>query len=265
MHPILFKILHFQIGTYGLLYAISFLVALRVATHYARKEGIEPARILDLGIYALLSGIIGAKLFLYLIDLPHYLRHPEEILRTWRAAGVFYGGLLFALAVGLFYLRRHRISVWKATDAVAPAAAIGQAIGRLGCFAAGCCYGIPADTPISVTFRNPEAYHLTGVTLDTPLLPTQLFHSASNFLTFFVLVFFYRRKSRPGTIFWLYLLLHGGFRFTVEFFRGDYRGPQIAGNLTTSQLIALAGFLIAGFMLLKILRSGRPAESGGGK
>jgi phosphatidylglycerol:prolipoprotein diacylglycerol transferase len=259
MYPILFEIFNFQIGTYGLLYAISFLVALRVAAHYGRKEGIDTGHILDLGIYTLLAGIIGAKLLLYIVDFRLYLGSPAEILRTWRAAGMFYGGLIAAVLVGLLYLRRHNIPVLSATDAIAPAIAIGQTIGRLGCFTAGCCYGIGWSGTGAVTFRNPAAHTLTGVPLDIPLLPAQLFHSAASFLIFLVLVVAYRYKTRPGTIFSLFVILHGAFRFGLEFLRGDYRGPRIVAGLTVSQIIALAAVLFGVWMLMRIRRTPQPA------
>ncbi len=251
MYPILFRIFDFQIGTYGLLYAISFLTALRVATHYARKEGIDTGRILDLGIYTLLAGIVGAKLLLLLLDLPVYWDRPGELLRTWRAAGVFYGGLILASVVALFYAHRHRLPLRKTADVLAPALALGQAFGRVGCFAAGCCYGIPTRGFWSVTFRNPDARALTGVPLEVPLHPTQLYHSGANLLIFIILVFAYRRKRTDGTVFWLFLLLHALFRFSIEFLRGDFRGPSLVGGLTTSQGIALLAALLGGGMLLK--------------
>jgi phosphatidylglycerol:prolipoprotein diacylglycerol transferase len=263
MYPILFEIFNFQIGTYGLLYAISFLVALRVGVHYGRREGIESARILDLGIYTLLAGIIGAKLLLYVVDFRLYFTTPGEMLRTWRAAGMFYGGLIVAIGVGLLYLRRHRLPVLTTTDVVAPAVALGQAIGRLGCFTAGCCYGIGWTGPGAVTFREPDAHTLTGVPLDLPLVPTQLLHAAASFLIFIVLVLVYRKKTRPGTVFWLFLVLHGLSRFGLEFLRGDYRGPQIAAGLTVSQIMALAAIGLGAWMLVRNRRTPEAAPAGG--
>ena len=262
MHPILFRIFDFQIGTYGLLYAISFLAALRIATHYARKEGIDAGRILDLGIYTLLAGIVGAKLLLYLLDLPVYWERPAELLRTWRAAGVFYGGLILASAVGLLYAHRHRLPFGKTADALAPALALGQAFGRVGCFAAGCCYGVPTRGFWAVTFHNPDARALTGVPLDVPLHPTQLYHSGANLLLFGILVFAHRRKRIDGTVFWLFLLLHALFRFSIEFLRGDYRGPALLGGLTTSQGIALLAILLGAAMLLKARMERETTQAG---
>lgn len=259
MYPVLFEILNFQIGTYGLLYAIAFLVGLKVATHFGRREGLEPGRILDLGIYSLLAGIVGAKLFLYLMHFRVYFSNPYEILRTWRAAGVFYGGLLCALAVGILYLRRHRMPLWSTADAAAPAIALGQAIGRLGCFAAGCCYGLPSDRSWAVTFRDPAAHELTGVTLDLPLVPTQLFHSAANLLLFLILVVAWRWKRRPGTIFWLFLLLHGAARLTIESFRNDQPTPIFLAGWSVSQWIALTGVAVGAVMLFRTLRTAAAA------
>ncbi|MBI4161647.1 MAG: prolipoprotein diacylglyceryl transferase [Acidobacteria bacterium] len=260
MYPVLFEIFRFQVGTYGLLYAVAFLAALRVATHYARRAGIDTGRILDLGIYALLAGFAGAKLLLYLLDFRLYFGHPVEILRTWRSAGVFHGGLLAAVAVSVWYLRRHRVPVAPAADAAAPALALAQSIGRLGCFAAGCCYGLPSERPWAITFRDPRAHQITGVPLDLPLLPTQLFHAAGDLAIFLVLVLLHRRRPPPGTVFWAFLLLHGAGRFGLEFLRGDYRGPAIGGLLTFSQILALAGALLGAVMLARG-RAASPSRS----
>ena len=152
MYPVLFD-LHlgrfgqFTVGTYGLFYALGFLLALRLGVALARREGIDSARIIDLGIVALLAGFIGAKATLYLIDARYYFEHPAEIWRNLRSAGVFYGGFALAAGAGLVYVRRHRLPIGKMADLAAPPLALGQAIGRIGCLAAGCCYGRACDLP----------------------------------------------------------------------------------------------------------------------
>ena len=136
MYPVLFDLDlgrygKFTIGTYGLFYALGFLLALRLAVSLARREGIDAARIVDLGIVALLTGFIGAKVTLYLVDAPYYFTHPVEILKNLRSAGVFYGGFALASAASFLYVRRHRLPLGKVADLAAPPLALGQAIGRI--------------------------------------------------------------------------------------------------------------------------------------
>src|SRR5882672_11915239 len=226
MHPVLYE-LHlgrfgqFTIGTYGLFYAAGFLLALRLAVGYARREGIEAGRIVDLGIVTLLAGFVGAKLLLYVIDAPYYLQHPMEMVRSLRSAGVFYGGFGLATLAAVIYIRRHALPLGRVCDLAAPALALGQGVGRLGCFMAGCCYGRACDLPWAVTFTDPRAFQLTGVTLGVPLHPTQLYHALADFLILGITVWMMKRRRFEGQVFWTYIFLYAVLRFVVEIFRGD--------------------------------------------
>ncbi len=266
MYPVLFD-LHlgrlgsFTVGTYGLFYAAGFLLALRLAVHYARREGIETARIVDLGIIMLLAGFIGAKVLLYLIDIRYYLENPMEMIRGLRSAGVFYGGFLFAALAALWYVRRHALPLGRTADLLAPPLALGQAIGRLGCFAAGCCYGRACSRAWAVTFSDPRAYDLTGVPLGLPLHPTQIYHALCDLLIFAITATMMRRRRAPGQVFWVYVLSYAALRFAVEFYRGDaVRGVYFGGRLSTSQIIAIPAALLAIGMLVR-LRRGSAARS----
>src|SRR6185503_16249465 len=178
MHPVLFDLPlgplgSFTVGTYGLFYALGFLLALRLAVFYARRDGIEAGRILDLGIVGLLAGFVGAKLLLYALDLRYYLADPMRMVQNLRSAGVYYGGLGLAVLAGVVYVRRQGLPLGKVADLAAPALSLGQAIGRIGCFLAGCCYGRACDLPWGVTFHDPRAAELTGVPVGVRLHPTQ--------------------------------------------------------------------------------------------
>ena len=265
MHPVLFDLPlgrfgTFTVGTYGLFYALGFLLALRLAMAYARREGIDAARIVDLGIVVLLAGFIGAKLLLYLLDFRFYATHPMEMVRGLRSAGVFYGGFALAGVAGLLYARRAGLPLARTADLAAPAAALGQAIGRIGCFLAGCCYGRSCSLPWAVTFTDPRAYDLTGVPLGTPLHPTQLYHAAADALILALTVLMMRRRRVPGQVFWTYVLAYAALRFIVEFYRGDtVRGLYLGGTLSTSQIAALPAAAVALFMLRRLGR--RPAAA----
>jgi phosphatidylglycerol:prolipoprotein diacylglycerol transferase len=142
--------------------------------------------------------------------------------------------------------------------------ALGQTIGRIGCFMAGCCYGRSCDRPWAVTFTDPRAYELTGVPLGTPLHPAQLYHAAADALILGVTLFMMPRRRTPGQVFWVYVLAYAALRFVVEFFRGDtVRGLHLGGTLSTSQVAALPAAIVALLMLRRLARSPSAAGSKG--
>ena len=260
MYPVLLEVPlgrlgTFTVGTYGLFYAAGFLLALRLAVRYARRDGIEAGRIVDLGIVALVAGFVGAKLALYLIDAPYYLRHPIEIVRSLRSAGVFYGGFALATLAAVVYIRRQRLPLGRVTDLAAPSLSLGQGVGRLGCLAAGCCYGKACDLPWGVTFHDPRAFQLTGVTLGVRLHPTQIYHALADLLVLGVTAHLMKRRRFPGQVFWVYVLMHALLRLLVEAYRGDVaRGLFFGGRVSTSQIIAVPAALVAMAMLVYLPR-----------
>jgi phosphatidylglycerol:prolipoprotein diacylglycerol transferase len=185
--PELFHIGSFAVPAYGLLVALGVMVGLFVSARMGREQGLDGERIWDLGVFVVLAAIVGAKLMLIINDFSWYAEHPKEIfsLSTLQAGGVFYGGLLAALLVSVWYMRRHRMPWLRTADAFAPGLALGHAIGRIGCFAAGCCYGKPTASWLGVVFTNPIANQVSGTPLNIPIYPTQLMESAvelANFL-----------------------------------------------------------------------------------
>src|ERR1700730_14119816 len=141
MLPYLFTIFGFHLPTYGLLVAIANLSALALSAKLARQANLDSEMVLNLGIYCAMAGILGAKLMMILVDLPEYLRDPRMLfsLSTLQAAGIFYGGLVLALITAYLYMRSKHMPMLATADVLAPGAALGHSIGRLGCFAAGCC------------------------------------------------------------------------------------------------------------------------------
>jgi phosphatidylglycerol---prolipoprotein diacylglyceryl transferase len=167
-------------------------------------------------------------------------------LNTLQAGGVFSGGLLAALLAAVWYIRKHRLPALATCDAFAPGLALGHAIGRLGCFAAGCCFGKPTHSWWGVTFTNPVAHDLVGTPLHEALEPTQLFEFAVELANFFLLMWMLKRRKFDGQVFGAYLVLYGVARFFLEFLRGDPgRGSVLGGLMTGTQLIAV-GLVVAG-------------------
>jgi phosphatidylglycerol:prolipoprotein diacylglycerol transferase len=244
MYPEIFHISFLH--TYGVLVAAAFLVGLWMAGRLAKPAGLDADTVTNLGIYVALSAIAGAKVMMFIVDLPYYIQHPAEIFSwsTLQAGGVFYGGLIAALLVAWWYIRKTKLPPWRTADVFAPAIALGHGIGRLGCFSAGCCWGVPTHVPWAVTFTNPVSNQLVGVPLDVPLHPTQLYESFAEFLIFGILFWRIRRPHTPGAILSLYLVLYSAVRFVVEFFRVHEQGNLWGGPLDTSQWISLALFAL---------------------
>jgi len=259
MFPRLFQIGSYSQATYGVLVAVAFLAALSVIARLARRASLNSDAVVNLGIVCGLSAIVGAKLMMYLIDIPYYASHPGEIfsLSSLQAGGVFYGGLIAALIAAVVYMRRHHLPALPTADVFAPGIALGHGIGRLGCFAAGCCWGKPTHLPWGVTFTNPVAAQLVGVPLDIKLHPTQLYESAAEFLIFGILYWRIRRRHAPGAIISLYLILYSTVRFLVEFVRYHEQANPFGGPLNASQWISLA---LAALGAAYFVRQRKPAE-----
>jgi phosphatidylglycerol---prolipoprotein diacylglyceryl transferase len=262
MFPRLIQIGSFYIPTYGVILAIAYLVGIWLLRRKARAEGLPDQQIFDFSLYILASAILGAKLLLVIVEWRHYMANPRDLVEVLRSGGVFYGGLIAATTVGIWYMRKHRLPAWKIADMGAPSIALGEAIGRWGCFAAGCCYGKPTDSALGVTFRDPFAHEAVGTPLNVPLHPTQIYLSLNALLIFLILQWAYRRRTFDGEVFWLYVLLYAITRGILETFRGDsVRGFLIPGVLSTSQFIGLLAAAAAGGMLVYLSRRRRAAAS----
>jgi phosphatidylglycerol:prolipoprotein diacylglycerol transferase len=235
--------------------AAGFLLGIALAVRQGKKQGIPPERIIDIGFYALLAALVGSRLFFVVINAGHYLRHPLDIVKIWEGGLVFYGGLLLAVPVALWYIRKHSLDRGSLMDIFAPSLAIGHAVGRLGCFSAGCCYGKPADVPWAVTFLDPECLARTGI----PLHPVQLYESLGEFLIFFLLITLRRYQSFKGQLLWTYLVFYSLLRFTVEFFRGDEARGYLIGGISLSQGISVMIGLAAVAVIVNKIRH-RTAE-----
>jgi phosphatidylglycerol:prolipoprotein diacylglycerol transferase len=243
MYPVLFRIGSFPINTYGVFLALAFLCAILITVKLAERDGLPRQKIYDLSLWMLLASLIGSKILMFFTE-PEYRDHPLQLLSLdfLRSGGVFYGGLLGAVLTGYFLMRRYKLPWWKTADACAPGIAIGNFFGRQGCFAAGCCWGKPTNLPWGVKFTE-LGHEITGVPIDVPLHPTQLYESFSMLIVFFFLLWLHKHRRFNGQVILFYALLYSIVRFTIEFVRDDPRG-DIMGltsmtGLSTSQIISL--------------------------
>lgn len=248
---------HLFLPSYGLLFALGVLAAWMWFMRRAVSIGLDRDRVFNLTFYALLAGLLGAKLTLILVDWRYYISDPVNMLGTIRSAGVLMGGVLAgSLTFGL-YAARHRLPVRTLGDAAAAPLALAQGIGRLGCFAAGCCYGVRGQGWWTITFTDPAANAQTGVPLNVALVPTQVIQMLNDLTLAVLLTWLWRRRTHPadpkgfeGSVFWIYVVLYSASRGLIEFWRGDaQRGVYLDGQISTSQLFALAGIVLGTIML----------------
>lgn len=256
MFPELFRIGNFPINTYGVFLALAFLCAILIAVKLGARDGLPKERIYDLSLWMLLASLIGSKVLMFFTE-PEYRDHPLQLLSLdfLRSGGVFYGGLLGAIVTGYFLMKRYKLPWWKTADACAPGIAVGNFFGRLGCFSAGCCWGKPTTLPWGVKFTE-LGHEITGVPIDVPLHPTQLYESFSMLIVFFFLLWLHKHKRFSGQVILLYTLIYAVIRFLIEFVRADPRGDVFGltslTGLSTSQLISIVVGL--GALVLLIVR-----------
>lgn len=252
---------HLVLPSYGIIFALGVVAAWIWFVKRARKLQIPDDLLFNLCFYSVLAGLLGAKVTLVFVDLPFYLENPGEIIGLLRSAGVLIGGVAAGAATGIWYCRRRNLPIWKLADAAAAPIALAMAIGRLGCFAAGCCYGVETESGFcAVTFTDPDAHARTGVPLHVPLVPVQLIQMSNDLLLAAVLTALYRlRKLAEGQVFWIYVVLYSAARFIIEFFRGDsLRGVWFNGLLSTSQILSMTAALAGIAFLAYLGRRSRP-------
>jgi phosphatidylglycerol:prolipoprotein diacylglycerol transferase len=251
MLPVLFRLGPLTIRTYGVAVALAFLFGILLVRRGAKQRGINPDSAYDIVLAAMLGGIIGARIVYVMKNWSEFAQNPLEIFATWQGGLVFYGGLIGGtLAVLLAIVRIRRLPMGKVADIVAPALALGSAIGRLGCFCNGCCYGKQTGVPWAITFTDSAS---AASPLGTPLHPTQLYEFSYNILILAVLLWAEKRFKSDGLLFWLFITLYGLFRFIVEFFRTN---PVAFAGMSASQIFSALMFVV-GISVIVFRYSGR--------
>ncbi len=263
MHPILFEVFGKEIYSYGVMAALGFLAAvltwLWMGRNENRPEGFAP----DLGFWLMASGIIGSRAAYVAANWSHYRGAPLDIVRIDQGGLIFYGGLLLASAALVLFARRRRLPLWHVADFAIPGLAVGHALGRIGCFLNGCCYGRPAGDHVCGSLCGvvyPPVSEPGQLFAGVALYPVQLIEAAGLLVIWALLLYAYPRRRRDGTVFALYLLAYPPFRFLLEYLRGDAR--QSWRVLDAAQAVSI-GLLLAGILLWILLprRRFEPAKS----
>ena len=260
--PVLPKLISYgsyYLPTYGVMVALAFLAGLWVTVRLARTRGLDTEKITNLVVYVALAGLLGAKILMQMFDW----RGIAEVftLNTLQSAGVFQGGLIAAMAFAWYYTRKHGMPILETSDLFAPGIALGHGIGRLGCLAAGCCWGLECKQPWAITFHNPEASILTGVPLETPLHPSQLYEFVTELLLFALLYRMYGRPHTKGRIIGLYLVLGSVARFLIEFTRNHEQALPFGLPFSITQWIAV-GLAVLGVVILARKQTDRSTAPG---
>lgn len=248
-----------SLHTYGVLIATGFLIAMNLAKRQAARENEDPDRVVDLSFYVLLFGLIGSRLVFILTKYRDYLHNPIEIVMFWRGGLVWYGGFIAAAGYVAYYCRKHQLSYPKYADMFIPYVALAHSFGRLGCVAAGCCFGEPGEVPWAIVFPNGSMAHaahqsagLVGLgDAALPVHPTQLYESGFEMAMFWLLLLWRPHKRFHGQLFLIWLAIYPIARTIIELYRGDKeRGVWLLG-LSTSQYISIG---VAGFAVWLYLR-----------
>lgn len=241
MYPVLFHIGSFELASYGFMMALAYALASWYLYRRLHYIGLDKDTFFNIIFIAFVSALLGSKLLYLILSWPEmgatFAQRLQNAVKDFRYGFVFFGGAVTAICVLLYYLKKKKLPVLKTADFYIVALPLGHAIGRIGCFLAGCCHGRPTDLPWGVVFNHPHTL-VAAPYVGVPLHPTQLYEVFLNLILFFFLQHLYKKPHRHGTVLAVYIIGYAALRFFIEFFRGDYRGGFFLG-LSPSQLIAL--------------------------
>ena len=240
----LFSIGPLTVHGYGLMIGIGVLCCIFMGMKRAKKNGLSEDAVIDIAIWGLLAGFLGAKLLYVIVEWKRFLADPLSVLGS--EGFVVYGGIIAGVLAAIIYCKRKKLVFLEYFALCSASIALAQGFGRIGCFLAGCCYGRETTSSLGVVF--PEG---SLAPAGVKVLPTQLFSSAGDFGIMFVLLWHYHHRKKVGDTGFLYMLLYGIGRFGIEFLRNDNRGE--VGIFSTSQFISL--FIIAAAILLFFWRN----------
>jgi len=234
--------------TYGLMIAIGFLLGIATVRKLSQKSGMNADDNADLAFWLLVYGFLGSRILFIITRLSYFLDHPADMFKVWEGGLVFFGGLILSTAYAFYHFRKHKLNPWRMIDVLSPGLVIAHAFGRLGCFAAGCCYGRATDLPWGVSLQSELIDDsLRGI----PIHPVQLYEFSALLILYFGLLRVFKSKKMDGQVGLTYFMTYPLIRSVVETYRGDsIRGFVVDGILSTSQFISILVFGAALAVLL---------------
>lgn len=260
MHRTILDLGAISVRSYGLMLVVAFWLGIELSARIARRRGIDPVRVLDLGLVVLVTSLAGSRLVYVFTHVSEYRNDLAGVFRVWEGGLTFYGGLVAAVVFGMLYLRRKGLPVLSVTDMVTPQIALGIAIARVGCFLNGCCFGTESSLPWAVVF--PQDCQAGWVLAGKSLHPTQIYSSLANLAIFVFLRRLLKRGHPHGMVFAAFLVLYGSWRFGIDYLRyyesGMYAGPL---NVTWNQVVSIMMVATGAVMSLRLMKHG--GASGG--
>ncbi|MGA2367667.1 MAG: prolipoprotein diacylglyceryl transferase [Dehalococcoidia bacterium] len=250
-NPVILTLGTLEIRWYGVMIVLAVVAAIGVSLLEARRTGYSQDVIWDVALWALIGGIVGARLLHIIDQWNYYMMHPAELLNF--AGLAIWGAMLGALIAIVIYVLVKKISLWQLGDIAVPGGILGQAIGRVGCLINGCCYGDVCDLPIAVSYNNPNSYAPQGV----PIYPTQLFHLIWNLIGFGILWLLRKRLKPQGQLFMLYFVVFGVGDFVIHFFR---EGEPFLFGLPQAQIMDI--LMVPTALIIFIVRAVRYKSTG---
>jgi phosphatidylglycerol:prolipoprotein diacylglycerol transferase len=235
LKPVLFKFGHFNVYSYGLMMVLAFFAVLIYLHYQAPKAKIDREKAFDLAIFTFISGILGSRIIYILINLNEYSKDWSLVYQFQKGGLAWHGGLLGGLLCVFIYSKIKDLNLWQALDLMVTSSALGLAIGRMGCFMNGCCFGYSTNLPWAVTF--PAHRH------PVPVHPTQLYEMMLDLLLFGFLLWWWNRRKFAGENALLTFSIYSVIRFFVEFFRDNSASHPIAG-LYLAQWASLIIFIV---------------------
>ncbi|HVP58847.1 MAG TPA: prolipoprotein diacylglyceryl transferase [bacterium] len=260
MHRTIVELGPLAIRSYGVMLVIAFWLGIEMSSRIAKRRGLDPNRILDMGLVVLVASLAGSRLLYVVSHLSEYQYDKLSVLKIWEGGLTFYGGLIAGVGCGIAYLRWKKLPVLVVTDIVSPYIALGIAIARVGCFLNGCCFGKPTGLPWGCTFPpdSQAGWVERSALAGKAVHPTQIYESIACVGMFFLLRWLAKGGRATGTVFFSLLVLYGGWRFGIDFLRYYEPGMMIGGiNLTWNQVVSLV-MIASGLVMLL-----RPVGSGG--
>jgi phosphatidylglycerol---prolipoprotein diacylglyceryl transferase len=259
MHRYLLKLGPLTVYSYGAMLALAFIIGTVLAAFRAQRCGVDKNKIVDLIFYILVSSLLGARIMFVALNWNYYAGHFPEIFQIWEGGLVFYGGLVLAFMVSVWFIQNNRLPLGKVLDILAPSVALGITIGRIGCFLNGCCWGkVSYKFGVVFPFKdNPPAYAeqvyegliSKDAICSLPVIPTQLYESLACLIIFLFLLGLDRFKRFDGFLFWVFILFYSTFRFFIEYFR-YYEPNFFFGPFTASQIISVILFFSASVVVI---------------